>query len=356
MSKIIYFTQRYRPEFEATSKEVQILHEDFKESKIHDLHLDSCRTIKLGGNYWSYHFLFYPLTYPFVYAGCMGNIIHLYTGVPDSLYLPTLPKEKMVITAANYFSANDLQRKKFFLKKANKIIVQSELQKQNLLAAGISPVKIEMILPPVKLEDFSYKSKIKLKDGEIAGKGAFRILNASCPTNPYFMEKRGIFLLYEALRMAGKDLSKVEITLAWRTGAEEAKKRIIERFIHPDPRVIFASGTREDMNQEFAQHQATIIPYLCFDPYLKMIPISAVESLAAGKPVLVSSQTGIAELVKKEGCGVVFEPRADSLVKAISELRKNYAFYQKNCRSTAEKYFSQQDFIKKHREVYQSLS
>ncbi len=109
------------------------------------------------------------------------------------------------------------------------------------------------------------------------------------------------------------------------------------------------------MNEEYARAHATIIPYTQFDDYLKLIPNSAIESLAAGKPILVSSKTEIAKTVREEQCGVVFEPNVASLNKAVQDLKRKYLFYQRRCLPTARKYFSQERYLKAYEDIYQEL-
>ena len=71
------------------------------------------------------------------------------------------------------------------------------------------------------------------------------------------------------------------------------------------------------MNERFAQVHCTIIPYTQFGDFVKLTPNSALESLAAGKPVLCSSKSGVAKIVKDNDVGVVFKPNPDSLIYAI---------------------------------------
>ncbi len=343
MADLFYFVQRFRPGFEATSKEVDLLFRLNSNTFLHDLHLDGYFRRIFAKNHCSYHFLFYPLFWPLLYLMSRRKITHIYTGLPDSLYLPSLSKRRMVLTATNYFSKSDLVPKLPYLRKVQKIIVQSDLQKEILQSCNLPEDKIAVILPPVELNKFNYHK----------AKGNFTILNASCPTKVKDLTKRGIFLILGLEQELLKQ--QVKVTMAWRKNLNETKKVLAGRFYEGNSPFNFIENIRSDMNDEFAAHHCTIISYLQYDPNLKLVPLSVVESLAAGKPVLVSSQTGIAEIVTKEKCGAVFEPTKESLLKAIEDIQKNYFAYQKNCRKTAEKYFSQEIFLKKHEEIYNSI-
>ncbi len=340
MKKILYLTQRFRPSFEATSKEVALLASNFQ-GKIHDLHLDGFARFKFNQKLFSYHFVYYATGIIPLYLFSRNKLLHLYTSLCDRPYLPFFSSKNVIITSANFFSKDRIAAKKKHLLKVSKIVVQSELQKKELLDAGINTEKIEVIYPPVDVERFSYNPSTT-KD--------FTILNASCPGKVRDLQKRGIYFLFDA----DSSLQGTKIKLLWRGGqfpllmkkqkVAALKNCVIENKIHTD------------MNFQYARVHATIIPYLKLDENLKTMPTSAIESLAAGKPVLTSSQTGIAEIVAKERCGVVFEPSQEELLKAIEDLKRNYTRYQKNCRRTAEKYFSKNNFIKKHKELYQSIT
>src|SRR3989344_1815719 len=318
MKKIIFCTQRYRPNKEGTSKEIKILVEN-NNGHVHDIHLDGVTQLKFGHKISSYHALFYPLTFFPIYLLLKFSpqrIIHVYLPLSDRPSFLFLPKKK--------------------------IIIESEIQKKELLAAGISEEKIGLIYPPVNLNEFNYNDINKELNEKHSRKwnksdkkkSEFVILDASCPGKNKDLEKRGVNLILSA----DANLKETVINLLWRGGEfkefeeyikkKELKKIKIENKIY------------HSMNEVYAKIHATIIPYLKLDENLKLIPNSAIESLAAGKPLIVSSQTGIAEIVSKSKCGVVFDPNLNNLLEAIDNLKKNYLKYQRNCRKTAEYYFS----------------
>jgi len=337
-SEIIYLVQKFRPDLEGTSKEVDTLRRHFK-SKVHDLHLSKINNFKIKKNLLSYHFLFYPLYAPFLYLATRLKIIHIYTTLRDRPYLPLFSGPRTVLTSTNYFTASRLHSWRRYLRKVQKIVVESPLQTKELLRLGLPEKQIDIIYPSVDLNAFSYQKP----------EGKFKILNASCPSRVSDLEKRGIFLLMEA----DSQLTDTTIDVLWRIGEYQKFRQMTKGKEFNCLRV--QEHIAENMNEIYAAHHCTIIPYTQFDELLKLIPNSAMESLAAGKPILVSSQTGIAEIVKKEHCGIVFEPTAEKLLEAIQTLKENYTHYQQNCRKTAEKYFSQEEFLKKYEQIYAQI-
>ena len=338
MRPILYLTQRFRPNIEATSKEVKLLARYFK-GNIHDLHLDGYGKYEFNQNLWSYHFLYYPLGIIPLYFKTRNKIIHLYTSLCDRPYLPFWNKNNMILTSTNFFGRERIIKNIKNINKVKKIIVQSELQRQELLQAGISSPKIKLIYPPVELEQFTYQKPV----------GKFTILDASCPGKVRDLKKRGISLLLQV----DPYLTDETIKFLWRGGEFNIFMDQIKNqaFQH----INIENKIYTNMNEQYAAVHCTIIPYLQLDEYLKLIPTSAIESLAAGKPVLVSSETGIAEIIRSNSCGVVFEPRRESLLPALAELKKNYWRYQRNCRRTAEKYFSGEQFLQKHEQLYAEI-
>jgi len=340
MKSILYLTQRFRPHLEATSKEAYLLAKNFKGS-IHDLHLDGYGKFRFNSKLFSYHFLYYAFGIIPLFFFSRNKVIHLYTSLCDRPYLPFFSNKKMIITSANFVMKERIRKKIKHLTKVRKIIVQSELQKSELLKAGIKEQQIIVLYPPVELRYFSYQEPSIKK---------FTILNASCPGKVKYLGKRGIYLLLEA----DPFLQNTKIKFLWRGGEYNLfKKKTRDKIFR---NIEMENKIHTDMNFQYAQVHCTIIPYLQLDENLKTMPTSAIESLAAGKPVLVSSKTGIVDIIRKEKCGVVFEPTPGGLLEAVQEMKKNYSTYQKNCRKTAEKYFSQEIFLKKHEEIYNSLS
>jgi len=335
----MYLVQRFRPELEGTSKEVEVLHRYF-DSIIHDLHDYHISSFKIRRNLFSYHFLFYPLTAPFLYLSSLGKIVHIYTTLRDRPYLPLFHRNRTILTSTNHFTAERLIPWKKYLQKIKKIVVEAELQRTILLQLGLQKEQIELVYPSVDLKKFTYQEAT----------GPFKILNASCPSRISDLERRGMNLLMDL----DPFLQDCAITVLWRVGEFERFKQMTRKRIFKSLRV--EKRVIKDMNEAYATHHCTIIPYTRFDEFLKLVPNSALESLAAGKPVLVSSKTGISELVKREHCGVVFEPTTKSILEAITLLRNNYALYQKNCRPTAEKYFSQEKFIERYKKIYTEVA
>jgi phosphatidylinositol alpha-1,6-mannosyltransferase len=84
------------------------------------------------------------------------------------------------------------------------------------------------------------------------------------------------------------------------------------------------------------------------------IPLTPIEALASGVPVLVGDEDGSREVVDGTRNGLVVSPRnsatmIDALVDLLSESEPMYAHRSAEARQVAEERFSYAAFVKKHR-------
>ena len=195
--------------------------------------------------------------------------------------------------------------------------------------------------PPVDISKFNY----------IKPTLPFKILYASCPTRIGDFEKRGITLILQY----AKYNNSVSFYLPWR-GDKYSYSKICDLIKELKLNNVFVTtGIMADMNTLYGKVHCTIIPYTKYDNFLKLYPNSAIESLSAGKPILVSEFVGLSSLVYETSCGQVFSPNLSSLHITIKKLRKNYSNYQTKCRRVAEEYFSSDNFVHTYEHIYNAI-
>jgi glycosyltransferase involved in cell wall biosynthesis len=86
---------------------------------------------------------------------------------------------------------------------------------------------------------------------------------------------------------------------------------------------------------------------------VKAYPHSLMESLAAGKPVLVSRAIPMADYVARTGCGaVVEEVSAAGVLTAIARLTEQYDDLQRAAWRVGQRDFTQQVMIASFQRVY----
>ncbi len=321
--KVTFFVQNYEPHQEAISKEIQILHKNFN-SEIFNINTSNPASLAKVARM------------PFV----KSDIYHIYTSIADRLFLPLLRKRPIVLTGSAASKKEKIGKQIGLYKKVDRIVVESERQMKSLVELGIEKKKIRIIYPGIDLSAFSYSKP--------PGNKAFTILFASSPPSLGQMSSRGVDLMLECAEM----MPEIRLVLLWRSsGYKELVKKIKSRELK---NVFVKNRIVSDMSSEYSSADCTIAPFMNFDED-KPVPRSIIESMACGRPVLVSSRVNIAGLISKEKCGVVFEPSVAGVNRALGKIIKNYASYQKNCRKTAEKCFSAERFVLNYKKLYEEL-
>lgn len=331
--RIIYFVQQYNPKYEAISKEVECLHSTFNSLIFNP----QGKKLNFRKDYISFNFRRMPpalILLPFIRA--RYNIGHIYTSLGNKFYLSMLRKRPLLLTAAGASEEDKIDYCLRYYPKLSHIIVESERDKELLFSKGIDDSKISLIYPGLDLDKFHYcKPKGK----------SFKILFASSAMQETQFHAKGINFLVKN----SDAVNNVNYTFLWRNMYESRIKSLVK-----GKNIEIITGQQNNMAEQYDAMQATI-----FSPatYLntKPCPHSLMESLASGKPVAVSVHSGIAPLIKKERCGVVFETEKESFTRAIEFLIKNYGQLQSKARTTAEKYFSKEKFIKQYAHIYGDL-
>jgi glycosyltransferase involved in cell wall biosynthesis len=267
-----------------------------------------------------------------------SDIYHIYTSIGDRLFLPRIKKRPLVVTGSAASSFAKIEDSEFY-EKVDSIVVESRYQKDQLLDMDVSENKIRIIRPGIDLKKFR---PLPVK------RGTFSVLFASSPPSESQMEARGVFMLLDCAAQN----PDIDFILIWRKAGYEA---LMKKIKSADIRnVIVKNKIIGDMRKEYAKADCVAAPYNSID-IEKPIPRSIVEAIACGKPVLVTSNVDIRDIVSQEQCGIVFMPDSLSMSSALAKLRKNYSCYQVNCRRTAEKYFSMKDFIENYSKIYEDI-
>ena len=233
------------------------------------------------------------------------------------------------------FNNDDKEVKRFAKKIAPElrgIIAQSERLRDRLIGMGLNQQKIHLIYPWIDLTKFS---NTKPPDSEVV-----RILFASAPLverpDEDIFEGKGISLLLEAFKEF-TEYTKATLCILWRGYyCDRLNKKIKELDLESQVNVI---NEVRDMPDLYAQSHITVIPFLN-TRWSPEIPLSAVESLACGRPVVTTDVVELSEIVQAHGCGCVAKPTKDDFLLALKECKENYAEYQRNCREIADELFS----------------
>ena len=290
----------------------------------------------------------------FINCVFLYTIIKLYIKKFDLLYLPSattdckflkyLNSKKSIPIMTSIPFIEDKSVEIFVKKIAPKlpaIIAQSNKVKNQLIDLEIDSNKIYVMFPFIDLNKF--------KNTEPPNLDKFKILFASAPQNKGNFEEKGILLLLESFKEFIEH-NHAMLYILWRgVDIDKLYNKIhelkLEDYVEVIDDIVF-------MPEMYAKSHITLIPYLNLK-FSPEIPLSAVESMACGRPVVTTDVAEIAEIVKKYKCGCVSKPIKNDFLEALEECKRNYQIYQKNCRKTAEELFSLN--IGKFDEIHRNL-
>jgi glycosyltransferase involved in cell wall biosynthesis len=336
VGQILYLSGAIEPHSEGISKEVFTLHNHFKSSYVIGTSPDGRFMYSQAKRYFGIPSRFLPtLRYWVPLVAHNFKLIHIFHGIDCYHYLKIKGSKPVILTSISVDQILSMEH----YRKVSTVIVESPRDREKLIANGFDPEKVAVIYPGTDLSVFN--------DTVPPPEGRFRILFASSPFSLEYMEPRGVRLLLEAAKIK----CDVEFIFLWRKRGDTLS--LLQQWIGglavTNVRVIHEDIV--DMNKMFQESHATIVPFTS-EKNTKSCPNSAVESLAAGRPVLVSDKVGIADVVQSEQSGVVFQPDAASLVAAITSLQQEYATFQQNARACANRHFDEKVFLESYERLY----
>lgn len=173
------------------------------------------------------------------------------------------------------------------------------------------------------------------------------LLSASAPwTGGQFSEK-GFDLLFEAVSR-NKDL---RLVVLWRGLFSDLLMDAIQKF---------GIGDRVRVINEYTDI-STLLPnvhggiILASNPRIvRSMPHSMIETLAAGKPAIISDMIPMADYIRNRKCGCIVKDHSlESLEKAIRQFIREYPVISKNAMETGGSDFTREKMIEDYSEVYQ---
>jgi glycosyltransferase involved in cell wall biosynthesis len=177
-----------------------------------------------------------------------------------------------------------------------------------------------------------------------------KLMVGSAPWTRAQFRQKGI----EALLAAARRSPQLRLVFLWRgVLADEMKRRVHRLNLEEQVEVI---NRRIDVNEVLADVHASVA--LATDPaIIRPYPHSLMESLAAGKPVLVSRCIAMADYVERTGCGQVVESVDPAgILDAVEALACEYRHLQTAAQQAGQMDFSQQAMIASFERVYERVS
>jgi glycosyltransferase involved in cell wall biosynthesis len=276
---------------------------------------------------------FYPLLKPYA---SRFDVNHLFASGGERLLTPIISRYKGVLTLAkDTANLGSFERNKEPLGRLKAIVVQAKRDWEILRQIGIREAALRIIRPGIPIAPYS------------AAQGQFTILFASSPLTAADFLSRGIYLI---ARTSAR-LPDVRFLLVWRRRHLDKLERILADAGSQNVEIV---NGLVDMTSVYARVHATILPGLEHRSFIPC-PRSGLESLAHGKPLLLSNFVSLAESVAAARAGVVFEPTTPGMVAAVRELQRDYSSYQVNTQPYITEKFSPATHLELYRRLYRSL-
>lgn len=176
-----------------------------------------------------------------------------------------------------------------------------------------------------------------------------RLMVGSAPWTKAQFRTKGIDALLEAAHLD----PQLRLVFLWRgVLPDDMMNRVRKMNLEEQIEVI---DKQVDVNGILASVHASIS--LATAPgIIKSYPHSLLDSLAAGKPVLVSRAIPMSDYVEEAGCGVVVETvTATDILTSIETLRQDYEELQRAAQDAGQRDFSQQAMVASFQQVYENV-
>ncbi|MCB0208673.1 MAG: glycosyltransferase [Anaerolineae bacterium] len=177
----------------------------------------------------------------------------------------------------------------------------------------------------------------------------FKIMVGSAPWTMGQFATKGIDALLTALQQA----PWLHLVFLWRGVLfDEIVARVQRLGLEKQVDII---NQRVDVNDVLAEVHASIA--LATNPaIIKAYPHSLIESLAAGKPVLIGRSIPMADYIEQNACGQLIDNvTPEAILSAVEALTQNYERFQQAAHRLGARDFSYQAMVSSFEEVYKTV-
>ena len=224
------------------------------------------------------------------------------------------------------------------LKRVERFVVTTDEDKKNLNKYGFDS---DIIIPGIDIGKFSNTPSQSQKK--------FTLLYGSAPWNEEQFESKGV----NALLRVAKNLPWLHLVFLWRgKHLQKMKERVLFYGLADRAQII---DKKVDVNRVLEDVHASIV-LAEKSELVKSYPHSLLESLAAGKPVMISSCIPMSGYVEKNNCGLRVNSIVDSeLENQICLLHEQYEFYVSNVNKVDLQIFSAEQMLLKYEQLYKKV-
>ncbi len=301
-----------------------------------------------------------------------GNLVHLNPNEISPIYLPRLlfgfHKLKQIRSEETAVQAHHLYNADPFpfpfarwLKKPVIYAVSSGVGKKRPNMAyfnALAAVTVSDELSLKRLRDWGSTNCHLVQPGIDAAQftvsplpvqSEIRIMVGSAPWTRAQFQSKGI----DALLSAAQHLPELRLVCLWReVQLDKMTRRVESMGLTQQVEII---NKKVDVNQVLAGVHASIT--LVTNPaIIRSYPHTLMESLAAGKPIIVSRSIPMSAYVERTGCGQVVENVTPAnIISAVKALWQNYDGLQQSAQQVGQRDFSHQTLVSSFQKVYEQV-
>ena len=243
------------------------------------------------------------------------DLIHAHFLLPPGLIgvcVGSLLGKKTVVTAHGsdlmIQTKNPILRNliKFVLKKADYVLVVNQTLKEKVLELGINPDKVYITPNAVDVEKFNPKNTELPSDVNINSDNQSMLFVGN------LVFQKGVKYLLEAKKLMKSDVELVVV-------GDGPLRQELEMKVQDDeiPDVVFI-GARRDVDQIMPSFDVFVLPSIS-----EGFPITILEAMASGLPVVATNAGGISEVMNKY-VGIMVNPaNPTELASALDKILEN---------------------------------
>lgn len=266
------------------------------------------------------------------------DLHHFYN--PDPFPFPYLRRLRKPVVYSITCGVGERRPNLAYLASFKAVAVSDERSLKRLQTWGLD--NVFLVRAGIDTRRFTF-SPLPLPRSEI------KLMIASAPWTLAQFGSKGIDALLEAAQLD----PRLRLTFLWRgVLTEEMKKRVQARRLERQVEII---DQQVDVNQILAGVHATVVLATSVG-IIKAQPHSLLDSLAAGKPVLLSRAIPMSDYVEQVGCGQVVEQvTPEAILKAVEALVKDYEQHQSAAQEAGQRDFSQEVMLDSFQRLYNQV-
>lgn len=235
------------------------------------------------------------------------------------------------------------------LRNASKVIALSQTEAQQYLGTGVPKEKIEIIPNGINTSEFSdlphresFRKKFSISDDEKIVLYLGRIHKI-----------KGIDILVYAFSNVIEKLKNVKLVVVGPDdGYLSELQRLIKALKIENDVLVLGPLYGKDKLEAYSGTDVYVLP-----SRYETFPMSVLEAVACGSPVILSEKCGVAGYFKDK-VGLVVEPDSKHLEEAIMEMllnREKQVVFRKNCKTVIDQFDISQT-VSTLEKVYEELS